>query len=153
MLCNAIVLPYFDYCSPLWDNCGSALKDKLSKFQNRAARVITGKSYDVPSVDLLADLQWTPLEKRRNNSKLLLMYKIINGHTAPNLRNKFKFNYEMDCPYNLRNSSTDLALPKPNKDFGKRCFSYSAADLWNKLSLEAKIVPTVWSFKKLIQQE
>ena len=153
MLYNAIVLPYFDYCSPLWDNCGSALKDKLSKFQNRAARVITGKSYDVPSVDLLADLQWTSLEKRRNNSKLLLMYKIINGHTAPNLRNKFKFNYEMDCPYNLRNSSTDLALPKPNKDFGKRCFSYSAADLWNKLPLEAKIAPTVWSFKKLIQQE
>ena len=82
MLYNAIVLPYFDYCSPLWDDCGSALKDKLSKFQNRAARVITGKSCDVPSVDLLADLQWTPLEKRRNNSKLLLMYKIINGHTA-----------------------------------------------------------------------
>ena len=135
------------------DNCESALKDKLSKFQNRAARVITGNSYDVPSVDLLADLQWTPLEKRRNYSKLLLMYKIINGHTAPNLRNKFKFNYEMDCPCNLRNSSTDLALPKPNKDFGKRCFSYIAATLWDKLPLKAKIAPTVLAFKKLIQQE
>ena len=30
MLYYGIVLPYFDYCSPLWDNCGSALKDKLS---------------------------------------------------------------------------------------------------------------------------
>ena len=77
MLYHAIVLPYFDYCSPLWDNCGSVFKDKLSKFQNRAARVITGKSYDVPSVDLLADLQWTPLEKRRINSNCYLCIKSL----------------------------------------------------------------------------
>ena len=49
----------------------------------------------------------------------------------------------MDCPYNLRISSTDLALPKPNKDFGDRRFSYSAADLWNILPLVVKISPTV----------
>ena len=54
MLYNAIVLPYFDYCSPLWDNCGNTLKNRLQKFQNRAARIITRKSYDVPSVELLA---------------------------------------------------------------------------------------------------
>ena len=92
-------------------------------------------------------------EAKQNKELLKVNIAHVNGHTAPNLRNKFKFNYEMDCPYNLRNSSTDLALPKSNKDFGKRCFSYSAADLWNKLPLEAKIAPTVWSFKKLIQQE
>ena len=42
MLYNAIVQPYFDYCNPLWDNCGMGLKDKLQRYQNRAARVITG---------------------------------------------------------------------------------------------------------------
>jgi hypothetical protein len=26
MLYNAIVQPYFDYCSPLWDNCGIGMK-------------------------------------------------------------------------------------------------------------------------------
>ena len=26
---NSILLPYFDYCSPLWDKCGSLLKEKL----------------------------------------------------------------------------------------------------------------------------
>jgi hypothetical protein len=38
MLYNAIVQPYIDYCSPLWDNCGIRLKDGLQKYQNRAAR-------------------------------------------------------------------------------------------------------------------
>ena len=36
MLYNAIVLPYFDYCSPLWDNCWNTLKNRLQKFQNHA---------------------------------------------------------------------------------------------------------------------
>jgi hypothetical protein len=30
-LYNSLVLPYFDYCSSLWDNCGSMLKEKLQK--------------------------------------------------------------------------------------------------------------------------
>ena len=51
---EALVQPYFNYCSPLWDNCGIGLKDKLQKFQNRAARVITG---DLPmTFDLLTCL-------------------------------------------------------------------------------------------------
>ena len=83
MLYNAIVLPYFDYCTPLWDNCGNTLKNRLQKFQNRAARIITGKSYDVPFFEWLPNLKWMSLEKKRINSKLLFVYKIINGHTTP----------------------------------------------------------------------
>ena len=36
---KALVQPYFYYCSPLWDNCGKLLKDKMQKFQSRVARV------------------------------------------------------------------------------------------------------------------
>jgi hypothetical protein len=38
---NAIMLPHFDFCSLVWDNCSDYLIDKLQKLQNRAARVIT----------------------------------------------------------------------------------------------------------------
>ena len=37
---SALIQPYFDYCSPLWDTCNKTLKDKLQKYQNRAARII-----------------------------------------------------------------------------------------------------------------
>ena len=26
---KTLIQPYFDYCSPLWDNCGLGLQDKL----------------------------------------------------------------------------------------------------------------------------
>ena len=81
LIYNAIVQPYFDYCSPLWDNYGIGLKDKLQKFQNRAARVIARATYDVRSVDLLESLGWKHLELRRNYLKSVFMYKILNNHT------------------------------------------------------------------------
>ena len=42
---DSLVLPYFDHCSPLRDNCGSLQKEKIQKFQNRAARVMIGVNY------------------------------------------------------------------------------------------------------------
>ena len=49
---KGLLQSYFDYCSPLWDTCGKLLKDKLQRFQSRAARVLTGASYDIHSADL-----------------------------------------------------------------------------------------------------
>ena len=34
---KALVLPYFDYCSPLWDTYGKVQRDKLQNLQSRAA--------------------------------------------------------------------------------------------------------------------
>ena len=54
---KGLVQPYFEYCSPLWDTCGKLLKDKLQRFQSRAARVLTGASYvTVRSADLIDSL-------------------------------------------------------------------------------------------------
>jgi hypothetical protein len=103
MLYNAIIQPYFDYCSPLWDNCGIGLKDRLQKYQNRAARVITGAIYDIRSSELLDNLNWKPLEERRNYLKSIFSNKILNGHNAPSLKEASQFNNERHNTYNLRN--------------------------------------------------
>ena len=138
MLYNAIRQPYLDYCSPLWDNCGIGLKDRLQKYQNRAARVITGSTYDIRSYDLLEKLNWKSLEERRKYLKSIFIYKILNGHTAPNLKDAFCPNNERDNLYNLRNREIDLAPALPIKEFGKRCFSYNGAVHWNNLPNEVK---------------
>ena len=152
MLYYAIIQPYFDYCSPLWDNCASGLKNRLQKYQNRAARVITGATYDIRSSELLENLNWKSLDVRRNNLKSIFMYKILNGHTAPNLNETFRFNTERSNTYNLRNRNTDLALPMPKKEFGKRCFSYNGAIHWNNLPQEAKAAESISSFKTILKQ-
>ncbi len=86
---KTLIQPHFDYCSPLWDNCGLGLQDKLQKFQNRAARVITEADYDVRSSEVLNKLGWETLARRRELNKLVLMYKVLGNHTASNLKDLF----------------------------------------------------------------
>ena len=51
-VCSALIMPHFDYCSLVWDNCSKYILEKLQKLQNRAARVITGKSYETRSSEI-----------------------------------------------------------------------------------------------------
>ena len=124
---KSLVQPYFDYCSPLWDTCGKLLKDKLQRFQTRAARVILGANHDTHSVDLLNMLSWDTLENRRSAVKSVLMHKILNDHTAPGLRGSFVRREIDQTNYHLRNTATDLTLPKPKREFLKKSFKYSGA--------------------------
>ena len=45
-VCNALIIPYFDYGSLVWDACSNNFIENLQKLQNRAARVISGKTYE-----------------------------------------------------------------------------------------------------------
>jgi hypothetical protein len=74
------------------------------------------------------------------------MYKILNYHTAPNLKQVFLSNKERANPYNLRNKETDLALPNSKKQFGKSCFNYKGASHWN-------IADSLRSFNAILKQK
>ena len=50
----------------------------------------------------------------------------------------------------LRDSETDLKLPKPRTNFLKRSFKYSASALWNNLPIDAKNATTLNEFKRLL---
>ena len=102
---KCLVLPYFDYCSPLLDTCGKLLGDKLQRFQFRATRVLTDANYDISSADLLSNLSWDTLETRRSGAKSVLMYKISNDNTAPGLWGSF-VRREIDQTYHLRGIAT-----------------------------------------------
>ena len=79
------------------------------------------------------------------------MYKILNDDTAPNLRNSFVRRNVEQTNYHLRNSATDLTLPKPKREFLKRSFKYSGAMLWNQLPNETKLAESIYSSNKYIK--
>ena len=86
MIYNALIQPYFDYCSPLWDISGTQSLDKLQKFKNRAARIIAGASYEIDSAVVLETLGWETLKSRKQKMQSILLYKILNDYTTPNLK-------------------------------------------------------------------
>ena len=60
---------------------------------------------------------WETLNVRRSRNKSILMYKILNGHTAPNLKDLFRKKNVSQNTYSLRNSDTDLTVTKPKTEF------------------------------------
>ena len=74
-------------------------KDKLQKFQSHAARVIPGETYDIRSTDILNSLSWETLDNRRKKSKAVFMYKVLNDHAAPSLKEFFL--KEMQCKIDI----------------------------------------------------
>ena len=146
---KALIQPHFDYCSPLWDNCGLLLKENLQKFQNRAARVLTGADYDTSSSKLLEQHWWKNLETKHKSNKAVLVYNIINNSTATCLRESLSGRSVNENGYNLRNYDTDLSIPRPKKEFLKRSFKYRGAVLWNSLSREVKSAQSIHCFIRL----
>ena len=53
--------------------------------------------------------------------------------------------------YHLRNTATNLTLSKPKREFLKRSFKYSGAQLWNQLPNEAKLAESIYLFNKCIK--
>ena len=146
---NALIIPHFDYCSPVWDCLSGYLSEKLQKLQNRAARVITKSPFDTSSNHLLSTLDWERLFLRRKKQKALMMFKTMNGLAPDYLQSLFSQRHSV---YNLRDSEGKLTLPKPNTNYLKRSFSYSGAMLWNNLPKCLKNAVSVNNFKQIIKK-
>ena len=130
ILYNTLILPYFDYCCLVWNNCSITLKTSLQKLQNRAARVITGDSCDIRSEQVRGKLGWKTFEERRENKLTKYMSKAIEEDCPEILSNLLeKCNNEK---YNLRSNGKLLRLSKPNTNSMQRSFSYKGAKVWNQ---------------------
>ena len=135
---------------------GEACSKRMQKLQNRAARIMTGANYDVRSTDLLHAMSWKNLNDRHKMNQLVLMFKILNNHSAPNLKDKFITRDTKLNNYNPRNADINFSVPKPRTEYLKKdivglCFGYSGAVLLNSLPTQAKQTESLSSFKNLIK--
>ena len=113
---NALVQPYFNYCSEVWGYCNKSLSNKLQKLQNRAARIQTFSSYDTSADPLFEQLNWKRLDTQRQIQVATMVNKSIHGLAPDYLSSLFT---KYDPPYNLRNSENKLAVPLPRTNFLK----------------------------------
>ena len=126
---NALVQPYFNYCSEVWDVFGNSQQTRLQKLQNRAARVITTSSNDVEQNIVLGKLGWQTLEDQRKSAKAKLMFKILNNQGPKSLANLFTPKSTETPKYNLRGISSKVCIPKPRTNNLKKSLSYNGSVL------------------------
>ena len=120
---EALVVPYFDYCSEVWGCMEIGLCDRLQRLQNRAGRIITFSDYIRRSADILQDQGWDTLEQRRSKQLAISVFKPLNNLYPESLKNMFKQTSRVHS-YNVRGASKNVFVPKPQAEAAKRAFSY-----------------------------
>ena len=148
-LYTSIVEPHFRYCCSVWSRAGTTEINHLQIFQNRAARIVTNSSFDTPSNQLIENLGWKTLNELIDIESKTMVFKSLNELAPPYLRSLSRKNSQ-STSYRLRNTSTDLRLPKKRTEYGKKSFSFRGAKLWNRVSANCKQAATLSTFKQHI---
>ena len=153
LLCmyNSLVLPYFTYCSTVWNDGNKTNLEKLYKMQKRAARTITGSNYDIRSKTIFWNLGWSPIENIFKRRELLITFKAIRCIAPEYICDMFA--YCENVYHQMRSNRRKLLLDKPKRSFMKKSFSYRGAYAWNTLPTEILDIHeqlSVYSFKAIL---
>ena len=141
-----IVEPLFRYCCSVWRCCGATTINQLQKLQNRAARILMESSFNTPSGPFIEGLGWKTICELIDEELKVMVYKPINDLAPQYLRNLFIRSSSCSSDA-LRNTTTDLKIPKKTRTNGQISFSYRGAKLWNSLPNEAKQSPPICALK------
>ena len=152
---NSLVFPHFTYCSTVWHGFRADHINKLYKLQKRAARVITGSSYDIRSTNIFETLNWRPIKDNLDERDLVMIFKALKGLVPDYLMQTINLNENGN--YQLRSNNRNIYLPKPKTNFLKHSFPYRGAMSWNNLPnhiIDQALIEdvSVNSFKNVIKR-
>ena len=133
----AFIRALLEYADVIWDNCSQYEKDELEKVQIEAARISTGATKLISINNLYKEICWDKLQKRRDDHKLTLFYKMYNNLTPNYLSSLIPQQVEKISQYNLRNAQ-DLLNIRTRTTSYYNSFLPSTLRQWNNLSIETR---------------
>ena len=143
---NALISSRLDYCNSLINNIAKQDLSKLQRVQNCLARVILRAPRFSPSLPLLKQLHWLPVNYRIKFKLCTLTFRALAIHQPPYLASLLHFS---NIPRQLRSStSQQLSIPRTKLNLGKRAFSVAAPIIWNELPTTLKSCESLASFRK-----
>ena len=148
---NALISSRLDYCKiSRLNNIAKQDLSKLQCVQNCLARVVLKAPRFSPSLPLLKQLHWLPVNYSSiSNCPLLhiaLLQYVIDFCQPPYLASLLHFS---NIPRQLRSStSQQLSIPRTKLNKGKRAFSVAAPIIWNELPTTLKSCERLASFRK-----
>ena len=140
---KTLVRPILEYASPVWDPHSSNNIDKLEAVQRRAARfAVRDYKRTSSTTEMMAKLQWPILQQRRQDAKLVMMYRI-----SYDLVDIPAAQYLHPMTSMTRDHSARYMIPYCRTDIYRHSFFPSGIRLWNHLPECAVTIPTLIAFK------
>ena len=145
----SLIRPALEYSCSVWHPHKKSNKDKIEKVQRRAARFVSNNFRRKASVsEMLHDLGWQSLDGRRQDQRLVLFYKIINGLVSVETE-------DILTPADSRtrkNHSFKFKHFQANCDSYRYSFFPATISSWNNLPFGIEKVDSVEGFKLKLKE-
>jgi len=140
----SLVRPTLEYASSVWDLYQQNGIHRIDIVQRRAARYVTNRYHNTSSVsDMLEDLNWTPLQERRKQSRLVMIYKMKNNYVRNDASGKL-----IPAARPTRNNNDQaLQIPSSKTTTRKESFYPRTIKEWNTLPNNTVSATSPESFK------
>ena len=152
MLYLGLVEPHFRYCCSVWGSCGTVLRQKIEKLQNRAVRIITFSPYNAKTSPLLKHLKLPSIQDMIQQETVGMVYKAISNQ-APEYLSVLFNRVSVMTGRTIRNANINLRPPRLNTTLAHNCFAHRGALLWNSLPTEIKSAKSFESFKNSLKNQ
>lgn len=129
---KAYIRPVLEYADVCWSPLPAHLRDRMERFQRRAAKLILRKPLfePFPHDELLSLLNWHSLETRRNVHQALLAHRMATGKVPPHL-SAYAFP-SRTYTYPLRHTER-FSTPIPHALYFSRSPLFHSATIFNQL--------------------
>ena len=147
---KGIVEPHFSYCCSVWGSCGTTRLNKLQKLQNRAAGIVTDSDFDTSAASLIQDLGWPTIGQLIHRETSTMTYKCLNQLAPTYLSDCFSKLSDSPTRF-LRNSDSDVHIPRMRTSMGQKSFAYCGAKVWYDLDSNKKLASSIQCFKSRLK--
>ena len=124
----------------------SVNSDRIERIQLEAARIVTGLTAYASTESIFTETGWESLKCRREQRKLVLFYKIVNGDCPEYLTDLLPPLVSDITPYNLR-SGQNYIIPQANLTIYQQSFFPATLKLWNSLDPTIRQSTSAETFK------
>ena len=126
--------------------------DHLERFQNEAARIVTGLTRSTSIANLYREFDLDSLAKRRQFQKMCFMYKCSNSLVPDYISDIIPPLVGEVSNYSLRNRQ-NLANVYTLTEVSRRSCSSSSVSSWNNLSNDMREAGTYLSFRNDVKRD
>ena len=146
MVANGIILSKLCYLIQLWGGCEKYLIQALQIIQNRAARVVTGKSWFTPVRRLLKDCRWLSVQQLIFYHTVLQTHKVVL-HGDPVY---FKQRMSTQHPRDTRQAAGGSVWR--GDDYTGKSFSARGAQAYNNIPSSIRSCCNLLTFKSKLRK-
>ena len=144
MFANSLILPHFDYLDIIYNKATQNTLRKLDLLHRKIAKIALDVRATHSKKDTYVEMNWLPLQLRRQTHLATVMFKVIKGIAPPNICNLFSY-----CS-GLR--SSEQCNLNVDSTASHKAFKYNAAKCWNDVPTSLREYDSFKYFRKGYKQ-